>query len=78
MAKKKCSTTIIIVGLTMLLALCILYGNPQPVKETFNKTKNSKERRCVGDECDPMEGTHKCIFKMNPQGKLVRTCKRKN
>lgn len=74
MNKNKCNSRIIIVGLTILLVLYILNENSFQKVETFKK----KERRCIKDECDPKEGTHQCIYKMNAEGKLVRTCKQRN
>lgn len=80
MNKKKCNSTAIIIGLTILIILCILYEHPPKSVETFKKKiiNKKKIKRCIGDECDPDKGSHKCVFKMNNAGKLVRTCKRKN
>ena len=75
---KKCKITPLLSTLVFVTLLFMLYDihTGFSKKEHFNG--NNSRKRCSGHVCDPVDGTHKCVFKMNKKGVFARTCELKN
>jgi len=71
----KCKITPIL-SMVVLFTLIIMLYVCCSTKNTEHFSNGNGNKRCIGNECDPIEGTQ-CVYKLNNKGILARSCKPK-